>query len=124
MNKEMTVAKYVKKVTMLSAPRKTKFQPSTSVEGFNFDFKRIDTRDLKVGDVVFIAKLVPTLKSEPFLWSIHQIKLPVSRYYFDRYTNETSSKAKRLLLADVLNHPQTWFGYGTYIVEMCKKSNK
>lgn len=121
MNKKMTVAGYVRKVTEIKAPRNNKWNLIPTDEGLHFTFRGVDTKDLKVGDTVYIAKLKHTVGSDPFVWVIHQITLPVYRYYFDAYMKEVDGKKKRLLGADLVNHPQTWFGRCTYIVEACKK---
>lgn len=121
MNNTMTNAVYVKKITEMTSKRSNKWN-LISTEGFKFSFFSVQTKDLKVGDTVFIAKLTQTLRSEPFVWTIHQIKLPVCKYYFKLYQKEVHEKKKKFLEKKLIDHPQTYFGRNTYIVENYSKN--
>lgn len=120
MNKNITLAEYVRHVTTIKASAKNKFDIGLADDGSKFSFQTFEySKALKVGDTAYIAKLVPTLVGQPFLWEIHEIILPVSRFYFDLYEKETG-KNKRMREKDLLNHPQTWFVGNTFIIEKLK----
>jgi hypothetical protein len=81
MNKNITLAKYVRKVTTITASVKNKWDIELADDGSKFSFQTLEySKDLKVGDTAYIAKLVPTLVGQPFLWEVHEIILPVNRF--------------------------------------------
>ena len=120
MNKNITLAKYVRKVTTITASVKNKWDIELADDGSKFSFQTLEySKDLKVGDTAYIAKLVPTLVGQPFLWEVHEIILPVNRFFFELYEKDTG-KNKRMREKDLLNHPQTWFVGNTFIIEKMK----
>lgn len=120
MNKKITLAKYVRKVTTITASAKSKWDINLADDGSKFSFQTGEySKNLKVGDKAYIAKLIPTLVGKPFLWEIHEVLLPVNKFFFELYEKETG-KNKRMREKDLLNHPQTWFVGNTFIIEKLK----
>lgn len=105
-------AKYVKFFGVGYSQRNMGCQ-SLIVNGKKFGC-RLKHGDFKVGDVVYIAKRIPTLRSQESKWEIHQIELPEAYWWYENY-EAYSPKEKR---TNPYNpHPETWFGPQSYIVE-------
>lgn len=121
-------AKYVRKVADATSTRKNKYDIRGFIDGVEFVFQSAYVQNMKserkVGDKVFLAKMEPQAKNGIYLWAIHEIKLPVCNYWYSYYEKETDPKKKRMLKEALINHPKTWFGRTSFVVEMSKVTRK
>jgi hypothetical protein len=108
-------AKYVKYVGVGYTKRKTQFQ-GLVVNGEKFEFIQYTAKDLEIGDVVYIAKRVPTHKSQDYQWEIHQIKLAEAYWHYDFYERHHGKTAKERRITPYKPYVQTWFGSNTLLI--------
>jgi hypothetical protein len=109
--KNQYTAKFIKKVTTLTSVRKNghKYQFQKGANGQYYEsctWLKEYKESLKVGSIVYIAKLRQTPRHTDYTWDVYQIELP---------------KMKPFHGHDFNNGPQTWFGSDTCIVTPCSK---
>jgi hypothetical protein len=104
-------AKYVKFVGVAFNNRKTR--EILTINGEAFAFKYPSSNDFKVGDVVYLAKRIPTVKGQPQKWEVHQIVLP-ELYWWYEYNERRTPKEKRVKPYEPMAN--YWFGRNRFIV--------
>lgn len=104
--KQPTTSRFIEKITVMTATRGkyNKFKVNKAEDGKKYQFAhsiRNYTRSLKVGDVVMIAKLRHTHRSNEYVWDVYKVTLPAFVYEYN---------GKETYV------PKTWFGNNSYLV--------
>lgn len=105
-------AKYVAFVEIVESPQKG---AGRTLRGINMEYiLSRSSSGLKVGDIVFIAKRMPTLRSQPQKWAIHKIVL-AEAYWMHQHNVKLTPKEQRV--RGYSSYPETHFGHNTYLAE-------
>ena len=109
-------AKYVGFVGVGFTNRKN-FAETLKINGEEFAFKYPSLDDFKVGDVVYLAKRVPTVRGQPQKWEVHQVTVPESYWWYEHCEDRTP-KEKRV--KPYVPYANAWFGNNQFIVRKLK----
>jgi hypothetical protein len=109
-------SKYVRFIGLAETPRKQR--PSlSSLNIGNQSFSRVwGSSDLNVGDRVFIAKEVPTLRGRARIWAVHEIILPEAYWRYESYEKDVASGRINRRKNPYVPYVETRLGHCTYIV--------
>lgn len=109
-------AKYVRFVGVGFTKRRFRGENLTiGSEEFCFNYPSLN--DVNVGDVVYLAKRVPTVRGQPQKWEVHQITVPESYWWYEHCEDRTP-KEKRV--NPYKPYAVTWFGSNRFIVQKLK----
>lgn len=98
MNKNDTLAKYVRKVCTARFDDESKAMYYRNLIGDNgqiFTMRKESHSALAFGQKAFIAKPVHTLKHAPKVFEIHEIIVPIPLFYYNHYQSLKSSDPKK-----------------------------
>lgn len=114
MNKNDTLAKYVRKVCTARFDDENKDMYYRNLIGDNgqvFTMRKQSHESLAFGQKAFIAKPVHTLKHTPKIFEIHEIIVPIPRFYFDHYQRlkNTDPKKARLFKEEALKKCESYY---------------
>ncbi len=109
-------AKYIKFVGVGFIKRNLRGE-NLKINGEEFAFGCHNSRDLEVGDMVYLAKRIPTFKSQPERWEVHLITLAEDYWHYE-YWEKKTPKEKRIYARKP--YPVTWFGNNRFIVKKVK----
>jgi len=105
-------AKYVKYIGEGFTKRRFRGEV-LKINGEEFAFGIHHSNDFEVGDMVYLAKRIPTVKGKPQKWEVHQITLPEEYWHYE-YWEKKTPKEKRIHAPKP--RPVTWFGNNRFIV--------
>jgi hypothetical protein len=100
MKKEDTLFKYVQKIGVAHFDNEKDFYNRTLIcdNGLKYRLSIKNQDTIKVGQNVFLAKPIPTLKNYPKQFEIHEVILPPSSFYFDILKNAKNEKERRMII--------------------------
>lgn len=112
-------AQYVEFVGFCETPRKHKWAAMT-LNNETFEFSQYSTADLKVGQEVYIAKMIPTPRGVPYKWSIHKVIL-AENYWFYTYHHGDRLTDKQRRMHPYEPRVEVWFGSFTNLITKTSK---
>lgn len=100
MNKQDTLFKYVRKIGIAHFDNEKDFYNRKLIcdNGLKYRLSNKNQETIKVGQNVFIAKPIHTLKNYPKQFEIHEVILPPCSFYFDILKNAKNEKERRMII--------------------------
>lgn len=114
-------AKYVEFVGIAETPRWQKWS-TLRINDETFEFGPYSSSGVKVGQEVYIVKMIPTPRSEPYKWSVHRIVLAESYWHYCYYYSKMNDKQRRT--TPYKPYPEAWFGSFTNMIVRTTKVKK